>query len=140
MTSVQSLDAMGKLKEINGYVQTTIDKLSGIGADLVRIDSDCHDWDFRQFLEQVRQWTERNPISFEKKPPEHQKRERVYQVRQSDSEFKNCVYCNKADHKSTKCNSVTSVKQRRKILSDKKLCFNCTGTKQRANECKSGNT
>ena len=140
MTSVQSLDTIGKLKEINGYVRSTIDKLPGIRADLVRTDSDWHCWDFGQFVEQLQQWTEKNPISFEKKPPEHQKRERAYQARQSDSKLKNCVYCNKADNKSTNCNSVTSINERRKILSDKKLCFNCTGTKHRANECKNENT
>ena len=42
MTSVQSLDTIGKLKEINEYVQTTIGKISGITADLVRIDSNWH--------------------------------------------------------------------------------------------------
>ena len=30
--------------------------------------------------------------------------------------------------------------ERRKILSDEKLCFNCTGTKHRVNECNSENT
>ena len=57
MTSVQSLDTMGKLKEINGYVRTNIDKLPGIRADLVRIDSDWYNWDFGQFVGQLRQWT-----------------------------------------------------------------------------------
>ena len=137
MTSFQSLDTMGKLREINGYVWSAIDKLPGTRVDLVRTESDWQNWDFGQFVEQLRQWTERNTISFEKKPPEHQKHERVYQARQSGSKLKNCVYCNKADHISTNCNSATSINKRRKILSDKKLCFNCTGTKYRANECKS---
>ena len=53
MTSVESLDTMGKLKEINGYVRTTIDKLPAIRADLVIIDSDWHNWDFRQLVEQL---------------------------------------------------------------------------------------
>ena len=88
----------------------------------------------------MRQWTERNPTTFGKKPPEHQKRETVYQARQLDSKLKNCVYCNEADHKSTNCNSVTSINERQEILSDKALCFNCTGTKHQANECKSENT
>ena len=107
-------DTTGKLKEINGYVRTTIDKLPRIRADLVRIDSDWHNWKFGEFAEQVQQWTERNHINFEKKPPEHQKRQKVYKVRQSDSKLKNCVYCNKADHKSAKCNSITSINERRK--------------------------
>ena len=41
---------MGKLKEINGYVKLTIDKLQGIKADLVRTDDDWHEWKFPQFL------------------------------------------------------------------------------------------
>ena len=137
MASVQSLYTKGKLKEINGYVWTTIDKLSGIRADLVRMDSDWHNWDFRKSVEQLRQWTEKNPISFEKNPPEHQKRERKSLPSKT---IQNCVYCNKADHKSTNCNSVTSINEWRNILSDKELCFNCTGIKHWANECKSKNT
>ena len=75
MTSVESLDTMGKLKEINGYVRIYIDKLPGIRADLARIDSDWHNWDLGEFVGQLQQWTERNPIKFEKKTAEHQKRE-----------------------------------------------------------------
>ena len=55
------------------------------------------------------------------KPPDHQKHERVYQARQSNTKLKNCVYCNKGDHKSTNCNTVTNVNERWKILSDKKF-------------------
>ena len=124
--SVQSLDTKGKLKETNRYVWTTIDKLSGIRADLVKMDSDWHNWDFRQSVEQLRQWTEGSPINFEKNPPEHQKWERKSLPSKT---IQNCVYCNKTDHKSTNCNSVTSINERRKILSDKELCFNCTGIK-----------
>ena len=38
--SVQALETMGKLKEINGCVRSTFDKLQGIRADLVRIDNE----------------------------------------------------------------------------------------------------
>ena len=41
VTYSQALDTMGKLKEINGYVRMTFDKLPAICADLVRIDDDC---------------------------------------------------------------------------------------------------
>ena len=117
MTSVQSLDTMGKLTEINGCIRSTTDKLLGISTDLVTIDSDWDNWDFGKLVEQLEQWSDRNPISFEKKPPEHEKRKSVYQARQLDSKLKSCVYCNKADHKSTNCNSVTSINERRKFLS-----------------------
>ena len=36
--SVQTLETMKKLKDIKGYVRLTLDKLSGIRADLVRLD------------------------------------------------------------------------------------------------------
>ena len=98
MTSFQSLDTTRKLKEIIGYVGTTIDKRPEIRVDLERIDSDWQNWDFRKFVEQLQQWTERNPISFENRPLKHQKRERIYKVRQTDSKLKSC---NKADYKST---------------------------------------
>ena len=38
MISVQALETMNKLNEINGYMRLTLDKLSGIRADLVRLD------------------------------------------------------------------------------------------------------
>ena len=38
MSSVQALEAMRKLNEIKGYVTNTLDKSSGIRADLVRLD------------------------------------------------------------------------------------------------------
>ena len=120
----------------SNYYRYTSRNQSRIGKK----DRDWHNWNFGKFVEQLRQWTERNLISFEKKPPEHQKRERAYKARQSNTKLKNCVYCNKADHKSTNCNSVTSINKRRKVLSNKKFCFNCTGTRHRANECKSENT
>ena len=34
--NVQSLETMGKLREVNGYVRMTIDKLPGIRGDLLR--------------------------------------------------------------------------------------------------------
>ena len=37
--SIQSLDTMGKLRGINGYIRTTVDKLPGIWVDLVRLDN-----------------------------------------------------------------------------------------------------
>ena len=41
--SVQSLQTMNKLEQVNGYVSMTLDKLPGIRGDLVRTDSS---WDF----------------------------------------------------------------------------------------------
>ena len=53
---------------------------------------------------------------------------------------KPCVHCNKKDHKSTNCKTVTKVEDRKRILSEKKLCFNRTGVKHRAADCRSKQT
>ena len=42
---------MGKLKEINGYVRLTLDKLQGIRADLARTDDVWQEWKFPQLVE-----------------------------------------------------------------------------------------
>ena len=49
VVSVQVIDTMNKLIEIDGYVRLTLDKLPGIRADLVRID----DWQGWTFLQRV---------------------------------------------------------------------------------------
>ena len=38
-------------------------------------------------------------------------------------------------HKSINCTNVAGVDERRKLLSEKRLCFNCTGPRHRADEC-----
>ena len=40
-------------------------------------------------------------------------------------------------HKSRECTHVVDVNERKKTLATKRLCFNCTGARHRASECKS---
>ena len=60
--NVQSLETMGKLREVTGYVRMTIDKLPGIRGDLVRTDDSWREWKFPKLVDELRKWTERNPI------------------------------------------------------------------------------
>lgn len=48
--NVLALDTMNKLREINGYVRLTLDKLPGIKGDLVRHDNNWREWDFSQLV------------------------------------------------------------------------------------------
>ena len=142
VTHSQTLDTMGKLNEINGYVGMTLDKLPAIRADLVRIDDDWQEWYFGQFIEALRKWADRNLISLDDKrnnrnPP---RKDRLYQTSQDIWKPKLCVYCNKEDYKSTDCKIVTKDEGRKRILSEKKLCFNCTDVKHRAADCRSKRT
>ena len=44
--NINTLDTMGKLRGIKGYVRFTLHKLGGIRADLVQIDDSWQNWDF----------------------------------------------------------------------------------------------
>ena len=142
--NVQSLETLGKLTEINGYVRMSIDKLQGIRGDLVRTDDNWREWGFPKFVEALRKWTERNPIPAEREPPEklpdrkkpHFPRDRSFQAQQKEERVRGCVYCEKPDHKSVNCKTVASVDERKRVLSNKHLCFNCTGTRHKTVDCR----
>ena len=46
----------GKKKDIGGYVRLTLAKLSGIRADLVRLDDNWQEWSFPQLVEALKKW------------------------------------------------------------------------------------
>ena len=78
--------------------------------------------------------------------PEDQKyksqlpKDKSFQANEGEWKPRPCVYCKSTQHKSVDCEIVTSVTKRRKVLSSKNLCFNCTGTRHRASECRSKTT
>ena len=137
LTSVQSLKTLGKLKEVSGYVRMTIDKLEGIWNDLVRTDDNWQDWRFPELIEALRKWTVRNPVKPEDNHPDKQSKSKNFQTRQQESKPRACVYCDEGNHRSAECKKVDTVADRRKILADKQLCFNCTGQRHRAADCRS---
>ena len=62
----------------------------------------------------------------------------MFQVRDKDQKpTYACVYYEKPDHKSNKCELVSGATERRLILSKNTLCLNCTGPKHRASDCRS---
>ena len=99
--SVQALKTMGKLKEINGYVRLTFDKLQGIKADLVRMDNGWQEWKFQQLVKALESWTRRNPIILKEN-----KIQRSFKTNQFKVE---CVYCDQSDHMLASCEKVKFV-------------------------------
>ena len=135
----QALDTMGKIKGMNGYVRVTLDKLQGIRVDLVGNNDNWQDWKFQQSVKALEKWTVKNPITLSDKrnPEEGNGYSKSYQAKQTTSE---CVCCEKTYHRSLDCKTAKTVTERRKKLSNKELCFNCTGAKHRAAECRNTKT
>ena len=106
-------------------------------------------WGFKDLLRELQKWTQINPveeIAVEKlKKDQTGKRNQqfkpplpIFNTHQSKPHSRNqCVYCKDDNHRAINCTKVTSVHERQKILSEKKLCFNCTSTRHHADECKS---
>ena len=139
-SSVQALEALGKLKTVAGYARLTLDKLEGIRADIVRIDDDWQDWGFSQLLEQLRKWTERNPVQSDQDADRHNKhgkRDKFFGAYGQEAKPRPCAYCEATNYKSSECTKVTQVADRKKILVTKALCFNCTGSRHKASACRS---
>ena len=86
-------------------------------------------------------WTERNPAN------QYQSRDKSFATNQSkvySSKANNksfhrraCIYCDSDEHKSIDCKTVTTLHDRRSILKEKCVCFNCTGFGHRAVDCRS---
>ena len=68
-------------------------------------------------------------------PEEGFKYENVYQTNDKNYKHRDCVYCEKYGHKASDWKTVSDIEERRLILSKKKLCFSCSGTKHQASEC-----
>ena len=93
MYNVQSLETMGKLSEVNGYVRATIDKLEGIRGDLVRMDDDWQEWKFPNLVEALRKWTERNPIKNQRDNPLPFKRDKNFNAMQETRDVRTSRPC-----------------------------------------------
>ncbi|XP_028394878.1 uncharacterized protein LOC114519022 [Dendronephthya gigantea] len=136
---VQALETLGKLEEVVGNVRMTLDKLVGVRADLIRTDRDWKKWTFTELVEALRQWVERNPLQPGDKDagqhPKFKPRDKQFTTKEQ-SKQRQCVYC-EDDHKSGECTKVVDVGERKRILSIKRRCFNCTGERHRAQDCRS---
>lgn len=73
-------------------------------------------------LEALPKWCDPNPLHSSDQSVKSQ--DRFFNSRQEDWKHRPCVYCGSAEHKSVDCNKVVSVAERKKHLSEKRLCFN----------------
>ena len=141
VTHVQALQTLGKLQEINGMVPVILDKIPNVRAELAIQDDHWQEWDFPTFLENLRKWTERNPVIPKEEPTSTNHKAKVMlQTKQNKSDGISCVYCESSTHKSSECSKVVDIDARKNIIATKRLCFNCTGEGHHASKCRSKRT
>ena len=135
--NVQSLETLGKLERVNGMTRSVIDKLPGIKSDIVRGHEGWQDWGLAQLVKVMKVWRDINPCNEESGKEKGKRKDRSDKVFNTGAKKHSCVYCEDSNHKSRECPRVVDVNERKKILATKRLCFNCTGARHRASECRS---
>ena len=140
--NVQSLETLGNIVRVNGMTRSVLDKLKGIKADLVRGQDNWQDWDLPRLTQALKKWRDVNPVLEESNvaskvtPPRHpDKRSPLYHADTRNQ--RHCVYCEDPSHASRDCTRVSTMDARKRMLAQKRMCFNCTGPKHHAGDCKS---
>ena len=100
--NVHALETLGKLKEVNGYVRMSIDKLPGIREDLVRTDENWKEWDFPKFVYALQGWTERNLVTTRSSDKSWHD-SNAFNTQLGEARPRGCVYCDSTDHKPHEC-------------------------------------
>ena len=102
------------------------------------IDENWCEWTFVEFLEALEKWKINNPISNEPKSKSSNFRRdqsRAFLAKQQETGKQSKassgarLYRCSEQHKAINCDNVQSIEERKKMLTDKHLCFNCTGAK-----------
>ena len=143
--SVQSLETLGKIERVNGTTRNVLEKLKGIKADLVRGEEGWQDWDLPRLVIALKKWKDIHSVDSmnqdhfnSKSPPKRNgTKSDFYHAKDGERKERVCVYCEDSNHSSKDCSKVSTVSARKKLLAERKLCFNCTGIKHRASDCKS---
>ena len=136
--NVQSLETLGKLSQSLSMVRGVIEKLPGIKAELVTNQVGWQDWGFADLLKALENWKAIHPVesSTEHNPKTPYNRNHSFFSKDSSTP-KGCVYCDDEQHKSYECKKVATPTERKRKLQAKKLCFNCTGGRHHAAQCRS---
>ena len=95
-------------------------------------------WDFSQLITALRTWKEIHPVEstlHEEKAPSRPSRS--FYSRNESVSSKKCVYCDDVSHRSVQCKVLSTPVERRRKLQERGLCFNCTGGKHHAAQCRS---
>ena len=149
---VRTLVTMKKLETAQSFVYTLMDRLGPIKNALVQKDDKWEEWKLEELVENLRQYTDRNPLPedeigissdqplWRKRNEGNQdwrgKRDRMLLASaQKTRRLNSCVYCGLSNHRSLDCFKMLDVASRKDFLKKNKLCFNCTGFGHIAANC-----
>ncbi|XP_068670941.1 uncharacterized protein [Montipora foliosa] len=152
-TTVRTLATMKKLQGAQSYVYNIMDKLGPVREAMAQKDDNWEEWGLEELVENLRKYTDRNPLpdthtpSNEVKKPvanqgSHQRRgdkllmsgSTSRQLRQQ--QMPACVSSSHS-HRSSECTKVLDVASRRKFLKSNRLCFNCARSGHAPAQCRS---
>ena len=118
---------------------SVLDKLTGIKADLVRGQENWQDWDLPRLAQALKKLRDVNPategnnvesMTTPSKCPAN--KSRFFHA--ESMEKRCCVYCDDASHISRDCTRVSTIDERKRMIAQKRMCFNCTGPRLHAAE------
>ena len=141
--NIESLETLVKLDTVQGmtYYDVIVKKLELLRSELVsHVPRDWRSWSFGDLLEALRKWTGTNPVVETFGKGTNPKRstlpsDRIYHSQ--DRYVGNCVYCDSGEHRSSKCNKLSTLDARKVFLANKRLRFNCAAGQHSANQCPS---
>ena len=92
-------------------VQSVLDKLPSINAELVCNKMGWQDWGFGELLQALEEWREIYPLEMVKKentsPPLRLPRVKTFHSQEKDPLRQTYVYCDCVTHRSWECNKIT---------------------------------
>ena len=141
---VRTLSTMEKLASCQGMVYTILDKLGPVREILAQSDDKWEEWKLEELTDNLRKYVERNPLDeehtkYDNRDRAENRRERSFLGNGQERGKTKCVYCGDENHKSFNCTKVLRIADRREILKNSKLCYNCTGKGHTATKCRSRN-
>ena len=124
---------------VNGYIRAVFDRLPGIRSNKVRNDDNWQEWEFPQFVTALEKWTQRT-------------RYLIMTLRmeldimgkkscKTPNNTKRSVFIVKIRTRIPPIvKSLRVFAETKKILMEKRLCFNCTSKQHRGSDCQSKRT
>ena len=143
--NVQSMETLGRLRDMTGNVRAVLEKLKGIKGDLVRGQNGWQEWDFffAQMIQALKRWREIYPVEDDESSNSHTRAKSFHAHEPRAKSFHahervcGCAYCDSNEHREIDCTKYVTLDEQKKLLSIKCLCFNCAAGKHRAANCKS---